>query len=1177
MQTRLFDFLMKLRPEFEAVRANLLNRDILQFDGVLGTLVREETWLRTQAVIDLRPGEGEALVASAAGQGAHGSGHGAAAYAVDRPQFQRRIPISDLICHHCREKGHLQKHCRRRNFCVYCKRMGHVILDCRTKERNEAREGGPRDGGSHLGRAGSRPGYNGRAAFGAYPAVDAPRWRAAGDERSNHNATGESSNATGNNNGAGNNNGVTIQAVEQIVSAAISAAFATMHGTGKIHPPWLLDSACYNHMTSNSGVLKDVSPVQNIDLTVANGSKLEVKGMGNVVNENISLRDTLHVPALVPNLVSVGQLTDQGCTVSFAPSGCVIQDLKTGSLIGRGSKQGRLFRLEELHGHSITPVHSQSMVRPVSSPMSCLAVSSQSNKQWDLWHARLGHPHSAHLHVMFQKSLLGPTRVSVPENHFCTSCVEAKTASISYPPSTTVIREPFDVIHTDLWGPAPFVSRHGFRYFALFVDHATRYTWIYLLRLKSDLRSVALEFLNMIETQFGKSVKIIRSDPGGEFSSFPFREIYRSRGILSQKSCPGVSQQNGLVERKNRHVVELTRALLLASSVPGHFWPEAVVTAVRLINYQLTPILDNESPFFKLYSRLPDYSRLRVFGCLCFVLMPRRERTKLTSKTARCAFMGYSDVHKGYLCYDPISQRVRVASTVVFFEHIRFFESSSQSESIFPPNDSLPMFSFDDELPAEVDDMQPPDDHDSPSSSLTSSSHTSSPEDSPSSHTSSPAGSPSSPISSSAAPLVTSTAPPLRRSTRINKGVPPAHHDDYVAFGVTSLVVPTRYKDAQGDPVWEEAMGSEFDAHRANNTWTVVDRPPNTPTIGSRWVYAIKMFPDGSIERHNARVVALGYTQEHGVDYHETFAPVARMSTVRTLLAVASMKNWPLAQLDVKNAFLHGDLEEVIYMEKPPGYNVGAPGQVCRLNRSLCGLKQAPRVWFETFQSTLLDLGCSQSLNDPSLFIKVTKTGIVLLLLYVDDMIITGSDVEGISHLKEGLQKAYKIKDLGDLSYFLGLEVSRTKEGILLSQRKYIVDLLSEHNMEDCKPVNTPMEYNLRLSRESGEKVRDGPQYRSIVGSLIYLSATRPDISYAVQLVSQFMGDPRAGHLAAVYRILRYLQGTKEVGIYFPSTGSTTLRAYSDSDYAGCVDTRRSTTGWCVQFGSSFISWRCKK
>ncbi|CAL1387680.1 unnamed protein product [Linum trigynum] len=373
-------------------------------------------------------------------------------------------------------------------------------------------------------------------------------------------------------------------------------------------------------------------------------------------------------------------------------------------------------------------------------------------------------------------------------------------------------------------------------------------------------------------------------------------------------------------------------------------------------------------------------------------------------------------------------------------------------------------------------------------------------------------------------------------------------------------------------------MDFEIDALHAKQTWTVVDRPlADVPVIGSKWFYVLKMLLDGTIERFKARVVALGYMQEFGIDYHETFAPVTKMSSVRTLLAVAAQQNWPLLQMDVKNAFLHGDLEEVIYMEKPPGYDVGRHNQVCRLHRSLYGLKQASRAWFDKFHNTLQHFGFRESLNDPSLFTRSTSQGIVLLLLYVDDMVITGSDTAGSQRLKRGLQDSFSIKDLGYLSYFLGLVITRTSDGILLNQQKYIQDLLVDHQFEDCKPVSTSMELNLHLRRDSGTRFLDGEQYRSIVGSLIYLFATRPDISYAVQVVSQYMSSPCVDHLATVHRILCYLHGTKDVGIFFPRRDTTTLRAYSDYDFAGCPDTRRSTSGWCVQFGDAYISWRCKK
>ncbi|CAN0917319.1 Retrovirus-related Pol polyprotein from transposon RE1 [Linum grandiflorum] len=427
---------------------------------------------------------------------------------------------------------------------------------------------------------------------------------------------------------------------------------------------------------------------------------------------------------------------------------------------------------------------------------------------------------------------------------------------------------------------------------------------------------------------------------------------------------------------------------------------------------------------------------------------------------------------------------------------------------------------------------------------------------------------------------LTPTPPPIhipRRSSRSTLGRLPAHFHDYVGFSTEPISVPTHYRYPKGNPHWDAAMKEELAALEANNTWDLVPRIPGISVLGNRWVYTVKMKPDGTLDRYKARLVAQGFYQEHGIDYDETFAPVVKMQTVRSVIAVAAMKGWSLMQLDVKNAFLHGDLKETIYMECPDGYSKGGADVICRLKRSLYGLKQAPRAWFEKFHGTIIQAGFSQSDNDPSMFIRHTEQGIVVLLLYVDDMVVTGSDVDGIQELTQTLRQAFNLKELGDVSYFLGLEVQRSTTGIFVSQRKYISDLLVAAQYEDCKPCSTPMEQNLKLSRENGDLLEDQTFYRSVVGSLIYLTHTRPDIAYAVQVVSQFMGMARTTHLDAVHRLLRYLKQTKEVGLFFPAGGEPILEAFADADYAGCLDTRRSTSGWCIRLGRSFISWRCRK
>ncbi|RVW92020.1 Retrovirus-related Pol polyprotein from transposon RE1 [Vitis vinifera] len=352
-----------------------------------------------------------------------------------------------------------------------------------------------------------------------------------------------------------------------------------------------------------------------------------------------------------------------------------------------------------------------------------------------------------------------------------------------------------------------------------------------------------------------------------------------------------------------------------------------------------------------------------------------------------------------------------------------------------------------------------------------------------------------------------------------------------------------------------------------------VSVPPNRYGVPS----SIKVRSDGSLDRYKARLVALGNNQEYGVNYEETFAPVAKMTTVRTILALAASSDWPLHQMDVKNVFLHGDLKECIYMKPPPGLFPSPTSHVCKLRRSLYGLKQAPRAWFDKFRTTLLQFSFRQSKYDTSLFLWKSDMGIVVLLVYVDDIVITGSDSALLSQLKTHLSESFHMKDLGSLTYFLGLEVHHSPSGISLNQHKYASDLVATAGLQGATSVDTPMELNVKLRKEEGDLLADPSLYRKLVGSLVYLTITRPDISFAVQQVSQFLQTPRHLHLAAVRRIIRYVQGTSTRGLFFPASNSTRLAAYSDADWAGCADTRRSITGWCVFLGDALISWKSKK
>ena len=373
-------------------------------------------------------------------------------------------------------------------------------------------------------------------------------------------------------------------------------------------------------------------------------------------------------------------------------------------------------------------------------------------------------------------------------------------------------------------------------------------------------------------------------------------------------------------------------------------------------------------------------------------------------------------------------------------------------------------------------------------------------------------------------------------------------------------------------------MKTEMNALEKNSTWELVELPEDKHVVGCKWVYSIKYNEKGEVERYKARLVAKGYTQTYGIDFQETFSPVAKLNTIRVILSLAANFDWPLHQFDVKNAFLHSDLEEEIYMEIPPGYLMPETrNKVCKLKKALYGLKQSPRAWFGRFCNAMRSYGYIQGDSDHTLFFKRVEGKITILIIYVDDMIITGDNLEEIKRLEQKLSGDFEMKNLGGLKYFLGIEVSRNKNGIFLSQRKYVLDLLTEVGMLECKPADTPSVKNVKLDVNRSNKSVNKERYQRLVGKLIYLSHTRPDIAYAVSIVSQFMHNPAEEHMEAVMRIIRYLKGTPGRGIKFIKHGHTEIIGYTDTDWAGNIIDRKSTAGYFTFVGGNLVTWRSKK
>ena len=486
--------------------------------------------------------------------------------------------------------------------------------------------------------------------------------------------------------------------------------------------------------------------------------------------------------------------------------------------------------------------------------------------------------------------------------------------------------------------------------------------------------------------------------------------ILHQFGTVPHSSCPGTSQQNGRDERKLRHILDVVHATTIAASTPSQFWGEAALTVVYTINRCPSPIDQNQTPYDMLFGSSPSYDllrvfrcvccvllhgvngsksmvseQLRVFGCVCFVLLHDHERNKLQSRSCLCCLLDYGIGKKGYRCYDPIRKRLRVSRHVVFWEHKMFYQLPHVPVSLIPYIDSLPNL-FPEESPTSLS-KSPPFITDVPS------------------HASDELPASIIIVPTDTAPTVDPVGPSdshaLCRSHWVTT-LPSHLRDFHCISALASLQEPQTFHEASSNHLWQQAMKEELDALYKTRTWDLVDLPSGKSTIGCKWVYKIKTQSNGTVDLYKACLVAMGFTQEYGIDYEETFAPMARLSSFMTLITVSTTRKWSLFQMDVKNVFLNGELSDEVYMKLPPSYShpPGFPHRVFQLRQTLYGLKQAPRAWFAKFCSTISQHGFSGSYFNTILFRRRFGHGITILLLYVDDMIITGDDMQGIQDLK---------------------------------------------------------------------------------------------------------------------------------------------------------------------------------
>ena len=922
---------------------------------------------------------------------------------------------------------------------------------------------------------------------------------------------------------------------------------------------WFIDSGCSNHMTYNKSLFLSYTSSPESNVKLGNGQKAHVMGIGNIdVNILVNgkstrcrLMNVLHVPHLGYQLLSVPTWDKQGLETTFK-SGRV-RVLRDGVLCASGTMYGNLYKLD-------------------TAPNTLLQHTALVANSLRLWHERLAHiDPSTIMHMCASGAVSGIKLSSAnPENGLqCSGCILGKGHRAIIPKKTSSrATRLLELVHSDVNGPLETPSHGGSRYFITFIDDYSKWTVVFTMRKKSDALTCFKKFHKLAEKHTGEKVnrlniikrtqlnpekvKALRTDNGGEYISGPFKSYLEENGIKHQLTIAYTPQQNGVAERMNRTLLDLVRSMLHHANMDKRFWAEALSTAVYIRNRVTSRSLPTDTtPHHLWLGKAPDLSHARVFGCKCWYVTPKKKVSKLDPRSREALMIGYSTQSKGYKLWDVESHKPVVSRDVTFTE-------STPKQVRF--NTKVDVIDQGGDVDICVDDVTTPDmvGHESSEDTV--------------SHESSEEISDTGSDDESHDP-VPEVNPAPRRSSRVSK--PPSEWwktSTSSGHALSAQVIPASYKAATSlDMIdfWKPGIDREHDCLTRNKTWTYVDRQPGMHVLPSKYVFRVK---NGGPK---ARLVVLGCRQLYGTDYTETFAPVVKLSTVRTLLALVASMDLELEQMDVVTAFLNGDLEEDIYMEVPEGFrNSGNLNKVCKLLKALYGLKQAPRQWYAKIHKFLVDvLGFSSSLHDPCLYVRHRSESILIVALYVDDLLIAGSDKSEIAKLKGELSKRFEMKDLGPANVMLGIEIKRHRvdRKLFFSQSACAKEVLTRFGMERSKAVSTPMEKLRHLTAEELTSPAGDVPYRQVIGSLMYLmTGTRPDIAFAIGKLSQHCEKPLHCHWVALKRVLRYVSGTRTHGILFDGRAGTQTRGYSDSDWAGCVESRKSTSGcvFCRQFCS---------
>ena len=1064
-------------------------------------------------------------------------------------------------CFRCGAADHWSRECPKKDsVCTWCGGVGHIEQTCYSKVN-----GAPRGGKSGVPRGRGRgAGAVGRGGHGRY----------------------------------GQGTDVEEQGHAEVLIGEISMGIGEGDGEEK---EWVCDSGADYHMSGDISLFDFLDDVPSTFHVKQIKGKVAITKWGVVrlatdkgkgVKGVLELHEVLFLPGMRVNIFSLQRIRDKGaCSYTFEGK----------------PHPGKQIPILNREGEQIATMQESLKARPT---LVCKGLNDGGEMEgevlggkgisMELLHKRLGHTSQGGMERLVREQMVRGLEEGMKGDFgMCRGCKMGKSSEISHPRKPQEFRaaEPLELIHTDIAGPfGPKAIEGGGQYNLVIVDDYSRKSWTVALKKKSDTKVALKEWIAVHENEVGGKVKAMRSDNGGEYVDASLETWLREHGIKHQTIPARSPQSNGVAERMNRTLQDRARSMLVGAGLGGGFWVEAISTASYIRNRG--PVAGLSKTPEELWSgKVPTIKHLRSYGSKAYVSLEKFKRKgKMGVTKWEGVIVGYPMGSVGYRVWDPIRGKVFNVGVPHIDESVQpgwwrkennGGELVDDIEEIVFPDLAVDVVGgeleggqeCDQPMPVLVEDSSDDEGGEGDGNNGGGDDDSWGPDD----------DAPVLPVHEGPAAEEGEGSQEPRHSNRENRGVPPLRYIEAYLAGAAEDEAkhsPQSVQEAlQGDnkAEWRKAMDSEMASLRENGVYELVDKPKDKKVVKSKWVFRVKTNEKGEVEKYKARVVAKGYSQVEGVDYDQTFSPTVRFESIRQMVALGASKGLEMHQMDVTTAFLYAPLDEEVYMQQPEGTVIpGEEGKVMRLLKCLYGLKQSPRQWNQLIDAVLKQLGFTRLKSDFGIYVKGEGDDAVYIALYVDDLFLVGKKLGRIQEVKDGLSSQFKMKDLGEAKFLLGIEIRRQPNGdVFLVQERYARDVVKRFNMEGCKSVSTPLELGSQLD-SSHQPISDGEKgemenipYRSAIGSLMYLATcTRPDLAAAVSELSKFSQNPGIAHWEGVKRVLRYVSGTVGDGLLYKRGAQIEVWGYSDAGHAGDHETSKGRSGYVFMSAGAAVSWR---